>query len=168
MKPQLVRETVDLSDYPDLVVLYLGMRVNALQGLATLLGFRTKISAAVQDAPDGLLAHEPIVYSLFPAHVGMRQYWRDFESLERWSRSDPHRVWWQSFLRDPKDTGFWHEAYFRRGGMEAVYVNMPDRSGFRSFAPVCAAKGAMFSSRKRAGLDGEAPAAPVGEGELYE
>src|SRR4051794_9882899 len=72
MKPQLVRETVDLSDYPDLVVLYLGMRVNAFQGLATLLGFRTKISAAVQDAPDGLLAHEPIVYSLFPAHVGMR------------------------------------------------------------------------------------------------
>lgn len=167
MKPNLVRETVDLSEYPDLVVLYLGMRVNALQGLATLLGFRTKISSAVDARPEGLLGHEQVIYSLFPAHIGMRQYWRDFESLERWSRTDPHREWWQSFLRQPKDTGFWHEAYFRRGGMEAVYVNMPDRSGFRSFAPVCTAKGAMFSSRKRAGLEGEAPTAPVQEHELY-
>ena len=165
--PQLTRETVDLSGYPDLVVLYLGMRVNVFQGLATLLGFGSKISEAVQDAPDGLLAHESIVYSLFPPHVGMRQYWRDFESLERWSRSEPHRQWWQSFLRDPKGTGFWHEAYFRRGGMEAVYVNMPDRSGMRAFAPVCAAKGPMFSSRKRAGLEGEAPPPPVEEQEIY-
>src|SRR5687768_16109326 len=27
----------------------------------------------------------------------MRQYWRDFESLESWARSEPHRVWWQQF-----------------------------------------------------------------------
>ncbi len=167
VKQHLLRETVDLSGYPDLVVLYLGMRVNAFQGLATLLGFRTEIASVIEARPDGLLGHEAIVYSLFPAHVGMRQYWRDFDSLERWSRSEPHRIWWQSFLRDPKATGFWHEAYFRRGGMEAVYVNMPDRSGFRAFAPVCTAKGAMFSSRKRAGLDGEAPPAPVQEREIY-
>lgn len=30
------RRTVDLSGYPDLVVVYLGMRVNALAGLKTL------------------------------------------------------------------------------------------------------------------------------------
>ena len=42
----------------------------------------------------------------------------------RWNagaRSDPHRQWWQQFLRDTGGTGFWHEAYFMRGGMEAVY-----------------------------------------------
>ena len=33
------RRTIDLSAYPDLVVIYLGMRVNALQGLKTLIGF---------------------------------------------------------------------------------------------------------------------------------
>ncbi|MGO9323229.1 MAG: hypothetical protein ACLP07_01595 [Terracidiphilus sp.] len=33
------RRTVDLSAYPDLVVVYLGMRVNRLTGLKTLFGF---------------------------------------------------------------------------------------------------------------------------------
>jgi len=32
------RQTVDLSAYPDLVVIYLGMRVNAWSGVKTLLG----------------------------------------------------------------------------------------------------------------------------------
>jgi pimeloyl-ACP methyl ester carboxylesterase len=40
----------------------------------------------------------------------MRQYWRDFDSLERWARSLPHKAWWQEFLRDSGGTGFWHEA----------------------------------------------------------
>src|SRR5262249_18124140 len=34
------RRTVDLSAYPDLVVIYLGMRVNVPTGLKTLFGFR--------------------------------------------------------------------------------------------------------------------------------
>lgn len=163
----LVRETIDLSAYPDLVVVYLGMRVNVLSGIATLLGFGPKIASAVQARPEGLLGHENIVYSLFPPHIGMRQYWRDFDSLERWSRSEPHRLWWKQFLRDPKGTGFWHEAYFMRGGMEAVYVNTPGRSGLRSFAPVVDARGTMFSSRQRAGVDGQAASpAPVTEQDL--
>lgn len=119
-------------------------------------------------APDGLLAHDQILYSLFPPHIGMRQYWRDFQSLETWARSDPHRDWWRSFVRDSKGTGFWHEAYFNRGGMEAVYVNVPEIFGFRSFAPVIPARGAMFSSRQRAGVQGTAKSsAPVAEPDLY-
>ena len=58
--------------------------------------------------PDGLLLHESFLFSL--RHFGMRQYWRDFESLEAWSCSEPHRQWWQSFLRDSGGTGFWHET----------------------------------------------------------
>jgi hypothetical protein len=77
------RTTVDLSQYPDLVVIYLGMRVKSLRGLKTLLSFGPKISASVDAQPDGLLLHENLVFSLFPPHAGMRQYWRDFESLER-------------------------------------------------------------------------------------
>jgi hypothetical protein len=160
------RETVDLSAYPQLVVIYLGMRVNTITGVKTLFGFGPKISNAVASKPDGLLLHENLLYSL--RHLGMRQYWRDFESLERWARSEPHRLWWQGFLRDSGGTGFWHETYFRGGGVEAVYVDMQTPIGMTGFAPVVPARGAMFSARKRSAMAGEA-AGPeaVTEGEFY-
>jgi len=154
MAERPTRQTVDLSQYPDLVVIYLGMRVNTITGIKTLLGFGPKITHALAANPDGLLLHENLLYSL--RHLGMRQYWRDFPSLETWSRSEPHRQWWQRFLRDSGGTGFWHETYMRRGGLEAVYVDMTKRVGLASFAPVIAAKGPMFSARTRAGLAGEA------------
>ena len=163
------RHTVDLSQYPDLVVIYLGMRVNMMRGLKTLLGFGPKISTAVKDKPEGLLAHENLVYSLFPLHIGMRQYWRDFESLEAWARSAPHRDWWKDFLKDSKGTGFWHEAYFRKGGMEAVYIDIPERFGLRAFAPELEARGPMFTSRQRAGRDEHSgPPSAVSEDEFYQ
>ena len=80
------RTTVDLSSYPDLVVIYLGMRVNSPRGVATLVSFGQKIQKSVEAQPDGLLLHENLLFSLFPPHAGMRQYWRDFDSLERWAR----------------------------------------------------------------------------------
>lgn len=160
------RETVDLSAFPRLVVIYLGMRVNTFTGIKTLLGFGPKISSAVASKPDGLLLHENLFYSF--RHFGMRQYWRDFEALEAWSRSEPHRLWWQEFLRDSGGTGFWHETYFRGGGIEAVYVDMETPTGMARFAPVIPARGAMFSARKRSAVAGEA-AAPeaVTEEEFY-
>ena len=163
------RRTVNLSDYPDLVVIYLGMRVNVLTRLKTLIGFGPWVSGAVDAQPPGLLLHESLIYSLFPPHVGMRQYWRNFESLERWSRSEPHQAWWRGFLRNSGGTGFWHEAYFMRGGMEAVYIDMPVDLGFSSFAPQVAARGSMFSARQRAGRTGTpSMASPLSEAELYQ
>src|SRR6185437_4130634 len=108
------RRTVDLSGYPDLVVIYLGMQVHNLRGLGTLLRIGPKISASVAARPDGLLLHEQLLFSLAPIHFGMRQYWRDFDSLETWARSLPHQQWWKDFLRNPGGTGFWHETYFMR------------------------------------------------------
>src|SRR5215475_11720531 len=154
MPQRPTREAVDLSQYPDLVVIYLGMRVNVITGFKTLIGMGPQISKAVDAKPDGLLLHENLLFS--PRHVGMRQYWRDFDSLETWSRSEPHRIWWQNFLRDSGGTGFWHETYFRRGGIEAVYLDMPVRIGLAGFAPVQTARGAMFSARKRAAVVGHA------------
>ena len=52
------RQTVDLSGYPDLVVIYLGMRVNAITGLKTLAGLGPQIDGSVAAKPDGLLLHE--------------------------------------------------------------------------------------------------------------
>ena len=157
MAAKVNRRTVDLSGYPDLVVIYLGMRVNRLAGLKTLLGMGPQIAQSVEARPDGLLLHENYLFSMFPPHAGMRQYWRDFDSLERWARSEPHREWWRKFLRDSGGTGFWHEAYFRRGGFEAIYDNLPAPIGFGSFAPLVPAEGRMFSARDR--LAREAPRA---------
>lgn len=168
MNSKVDRRTVDLTGFPDLVVIYLGMRVNALTGIKTLIGFGPKISRSADAKPDGLLLHEPIIYSLFPPHVGMRQYWRDFESLERWTRSEPHREWWQNFLRDSGGTGFWHESYFIRGGMESIYADIHTPIGFTAFAPVKAARGGMFSARRRLGMEGEASIdAPLLEQQIY-
>lgn len=161
MSSPILRRTVDLSGFPDLVVIYLGMRVNRWTGLKTLFGFGPQIAQSVEARPDGLLLHENLVWSLFPPHVGMRQYWRDFDSLERWARSDPHRRWWQHFLRDTGGTGFWHETYCMCGGMEAVYNDILQEIGFLRFAPVQAAKGALFTARSRAGRAGESTLPPA-------
>jgi hypothetical protein len=126
------RRTVNLSAFPDLVVIYLGMRVNKPRGLRTLLRFGPKIAKSVADQPDGLLLHEN--------------------------------------MRDTGGTGFWHELYFMRGGMEAVYLDIADHPlGFLNFAPAEPARGAMFSARSRLKAGGETKmAVPVSEEELYD
>jgi hypothetical protein len=154
------RRTVDLSELPDLVVIYLGMRVRTVGGLAKLARTGRQIRAGVAQNPDGLLLHENMVYSFFPPHFGMRQYWRDFDALERWTRELPHQRWWKDFLRDSAGTGFWHETYFLRGGVEAVYDDIGKPVGMMSFAPVQKARGRMFSARPRLGL-GEPQLPPV-------
>ena len=85
----------------------------------------------------------------------MRQYWRDFHSLETWARSLPHQDWWTGFVKDSGGTGFWHETYFMRGGMEAIYDDLDQLVGLSRFAPVAPAKGPMFSARQRLKLDGQ-------------
>jgi hypothetical protein len=162
------RRTVDLSAYPDLLVVYLGMRVNAFGGLKRLLGLGPQIADSVKAKPDGLLLHEDMIFSLFPLHVGMRQYWRDFESLERRTRSEPHRQWWKTFLRDSGGTGFWHETYALRGGFEAIYDDVPKPIGMMKFAPLQPARGGIFSARQRLAREGsESSPAPAPEADLY-
>jgi len=150
MPPRVERRTVDLSAYPDLVVIYLGMRITRPSGLVTVLKIGPQIQRAVQARPDGLLRHENLFWGFVPLHVGMRQYWRDFDSLERWAQTLPHQRWWQEFLRDNGGTGFWHETYFRRGGIEAIYDSMPSPIGLTAIAPVVPAVGPMMTARERA------------------
>ena len=49
------RRSVDFSAHPDLVVIYLGMRVNVLTGLKTLFGMGPQIEPSHKAKPDGLL-----------------------------------------------------------------------------------------------------------------
>ncbi|UFH56260.1 monooxygenase family protein [Spirosoma sp. KNUC1025] len=154
MKPTQL--AANLADYPNLVVIYLGMTHESFRGLRTLLKLGPQIQKAVAAKPDGLLCHEQMVFSVFPLHLGMRQYWRDFESMEQWTRSLPHQTWWKDFLKDPRGTQFWHEAYCMQGGMEGVYLNI-DTIGFLQFAPQVEKKGRMFSSRDRLNLKTQVP-----------
>ena len=170
MKTHVDRRTVDLARYPDLVVVYLGMRVNMLTGMKTLFRLGPQIQRAGDARPAGLLHFEQgILYRVFPFHVGMRWYWRDFASLEAWTRSAPHRDWWTSFLRDSGGTGFWHETYCMRGGIEAIYDDVALPLGLSAFAPVSQARGSLFSARQRLTLHGDSPSAPDGtsEPEMY-
>ena len=146
MEAKMSRRSVDLSGYPDLVVIYLGMRVNAFEGIRALLGIGPQLASISKDKPDGLLAHEFVLFGL--RHIGFRQYWRDFESLEAFTKSEPHRTWWSSFLKDNRGTGFWHETYRLTGGMEAIYLHMP-AIGFASFAPPLSPEGQNMSARGR-------------------
>ena len=151
-RPYAERQTVDLSEFPDLVVIYLGMKVQKPAGIRRLMRTGRQIRAAVAEKPDGLLLHENIVFSLAPPHVGMRQYWRDLDALEHWTRELPHKEWWQDFLRDSGGTGFWHETYMMRGGIEAIYDDVSSPVGMMSFAPLEKARGRMFNARSRLGL----------------
>lgn len=155
------RQTVDLSAYPDLVVIYLGMRVRRPRGMLRLLGLGPQIQKSWKAQPDGLLLHENVIWSLIPPHFGMRQYWRDLDSLERWTRSEPHKLWWQQYFKDVGGTGLWHETYFIGGGMEAIYSDIEPPIGFARFAPTRAARGAMFSARWRLGRSEPLTVEPV-------
>ena len=76
------RVTVDLSAYPDLVMILLGMRVNTVTGVKTLLGFGPRITKAARDLPDGLLSHETFLWScshrtpVFVSTGGTSRRWR--------------------------------------------------------------------------------------------
>jgi hypothetical protein len=143
------RHSVDLRDYPDMVVIILGFRVRRLRGLAALLGVGRGLATIRKDRPDGLLADEQFLFGL--THIGIRQYWRDMESLEAFTKSEPHAHWWRSFLKDSGGTGFWHESYRARGGMEAIYIDMPGPVGFGRFAPPLKPVGPFLSARGRMG-----------------
>jgi len=163
------RKTVDLSEYPDLVVIYLGMRVRKPRGFLRAFGLGPQIQKSWKEEPDGLLLHEDLLWSLIPVHLGMRQYWRDLDSLERWTRSEPHKIWWRQFMKDSGGTGFWHEAYFMRGGIDAIYGDMNKPTGIARFAPDMPARGALFSARRRAGRSEPLAVEPViGEAEYYD
>lgn len=147
MQGQSQRASVDLSAFPDLIVIILGFRVRRLRGIATLLGIGRGLGSIERNRPDGLLGNEQMFFGL--SHIGIRQYWRDLESLEAFTRSAPHAQWWREFSRGGSGAGFWHETYRLRGGMEAIYIDMPAPVGMGRFAPARMPVGPFMTARER-------------------
>ena len=148
-----VRATVDLSGYPDLVMVLLGFRVGSLRGLPALMRIGRGLGTIGRTPPEGLLRHEGMLLGW--NHVGIKQYWRDLDSLARFTRSAPHSGWWRDFLADRHGCGFWHEAYSAGGGVEAIYVGMDRPTGLGTFAPARRPEGPFLSSRDRLTADAQ-------------
>lgn len=149
-----LRETVDLSQYPDLVVIDLGFQVRRWAGIPALLRIGKGLGEIARTPPPGLLFSRRMLIAW--NHVGIRQYWSDQASLLSFTKAQPHAGWWREFLADTAGSGFWHEACFAAGGMESVYINMPQRTGFAAFAPVVVPVGPLMTARDRLNVDREA------------
>jgi len=90
----VTRTTVDLGDQPDLAVIYLGVRRRTLRGCEPVLDRERDRAGRCRRARRAPPTRHA-VYSLTPPHGGMRQYWRDFDALERWARLLPRKQWGQ-------------------------------------------------------------------------
>ena len=88
MNSKVERRTVDLSAFPDLVVIYLGMRVNAWTGLKTPVGLVPQ-SKFRRSEPDGSCCTRFLLMSFVPLHL-------DASILARLRRlkprPGPHRI----------------------------------------------------------------------------
>jgi hypothetical protein len=157
---QGLRETVDLSGYPGLVMILLGFKLRRPGSIPVFFSLGRGFAEIARHPPEGLLGTHTCLFGW--NHLGFRQYWRDMEALEHFTRTGPHGEWWKRFAQDQQGAGFWHEVYSARGGMEALYLGMPQRTGFGAFAPIVAPTGRFKTARGRIELDRERRAAEAG------
>ena len=124
------RQTATVDD--DVVVFLIGMRFNRLRRVRSWLpAFRAMPRMLRELAADpslGLLG----VHSFWAGRTILAvQYWRSFEDLQRFARSNDHEHLpaWQEFnrlVRDNGDVGIFHETYrVGPGTAESLYGNMP-------------------------------------------
>lgn len=114
------------------VVFLIGMRINKFFAFNKWIPRAMAMTPMLQTLykyPDkGFLGGETFLYW---RGVGLIQYWRSFEDLERFARSveEPHLKAWQRFNRvvgADGSVGIWHETYLiNPGNYEAIYGNMP-------------------------------------------
>jgi len=114
------------------VVFLIGMRINKIfainKWLPTAMAMTPMIRTLYKHPEKGFLGGESFLYS---RGVGLIQYWRSVEDLERFARSseEPHLEAWKRFNRvvgADGSVGIWHETYLvDPGNYEAIYGNMP-------------------------------------------
>ena len=124
------RFTADTAE--PFVVFLIGMRIDkplaVHKWLPTALAMGPMLRTLAQDPNSGFLHGEPFFY---PGGIGLIQYWRSTEDLERFARSpqEPHLKAWQRFnkaIGKDGSVGIWHETYeVAAGRYEAIYGNMP-------------------------------------------
>jgi hypothetical protein len=113
------------------VVFLIGMRINRplkLRQWLPVAAAMPRMLRVLDEHPElGCLGY----HSWFGRTTIMLQYWRDFESLNRFAgdKDLPHLEPWRRFntaVGKSGDVGVWHETYrIKPGDYEAIYVNMP-------------------------------------------
>ena len=124
------RFTAD-TDQP-FVVFLIGMRINQPLALhkwvPTAMAMGPMLNSLYRNPESGFLGGEAILYR---GGIGLIQYWRSTEDLDRFARSpsEAHLKAWQRFnkaIGKDGSVGIWHETYkVVAGGYEAIYANMP-------------------------------------------
>jgi Monooxygenase af470-like len=157
------------------VVFLLGMRVNRIfavrKWLQTAQAMVTMLRALKTHPEKGFMGAQTIFYW---RGIGLIQYWRSFEDLERVARSpsEPHLEIWRRFNRTigaDGTVGFWHETFMVEPGRhEAIYGNMPV-FGLAAATQHVPAVGRRETARQRLGGENEpavpSPATPGGGGQ---
>lgn len=114
------------------VVFLIGLRINRFfafsKWVPTAMAMQPMMRTLRQNPEKGFLGAYSFLYG---QGVGLVQYWRSFEDLERFARNpaDPHAAAWQRFNQSigaDGSVGIWHETYLiEPGHYEAIYANMP-------------------------------------------
>ncbi len=115
----------------EFVVFLIGMRLNRplkVRRWWPVFSAMPKMLRVLDQHPElGCLGYQ----SWFGRTTLMVQYWRDFDSLDRFAKDKdlPHLEPWRQFnrlIRTSGDVGIWHETYrVEAGAYEAIYGNMP-------------------------------------------
>ncbi|MEH2143263.1 DUF4188 domain-containing protein [Nostoc sp.] len=163
--PQVIQGRFTAEINEPFVVFLIGMRINKFfafsKWIPTARAMSPMLRSLNQNPEKGFLGGERFIY---PRGVGLIQYWRSFEDLERFARNpaDAHLKAWQRFnqaIGADGSVGIWHETYLiEPGRYEAVYGNMPV-FGLAAATKHVPAMGRKETARRRLGGDGE-PAVP--------
>jgi Monooxygenase af470-like len=147
------------------VVFIIGMRINRFFSLRKwtfgAASFVRMLIDLRRNPEKGYLGGQQIIY---PRGIGMIQYWRSFEDLERFARSqtDLHVPVWRRYnqmVGSDGSFGIWHESYLvQPGAYEAIYDNMP-AFGLGTVMNHSPAIGRRETARRRLGGESE-PAVP--------
>lgn len=160
-KPVLKGRYTDQADGP-LVVFLIGMRINHFwrvgKWLPVARAMGPMIAELSRDPDSGFLGAEFMLSGL--RTIVTVQYWRDFDSLERYARDREQTHWpaWTAFNKAvgaDGTVGIFHETYAVAAGQhETVYANMP-AFGLGAVSGVTPATGSRSEARSRMrGSDG--------------
>jgi hypothetical protein len=144
MAVQRGRFTADIDG--DFVVFLIGMRFNRplqVRQWWPVASAMPRMLRAIHQHPElGCLGGE----QWFGRTTVLIQYWRDFDSLDRFARDQdlPHLEPWRRFnqaARNSRAVGVWHETYrVRADEYEAIYASMPAFGLARARRPVPVAR----------------------------
>jgi len=148
------RRTADLVSVSAFgLVVYLGMRINALFWLNTLFGLGPQIGDSVAAGPNGLQRHKTCCFHPFGpapdaavlARLGIARGWRPLRAASQMV---------VALCEGSGRHGFWRETYFMRGGMESIYDATTKEVGTLNFAPAKPVGAPLFSARTRTARGG--------------